>query len=205
MTTGCRSATRTSTRRSSCSRRPGIEPQCPVRHGADGAGRGAVGTGARAAGQAAGVNISLRQVTVTDFFGPNYLKWTFSQDTWEYFPYFPMVAFGELRTRRPTRPTSTTRPTRSCSTRVSPLPTPRSASRSRSICRRSSTTPGGTSSPSLAHDRRVRQERARSERGEDRRAVQPAQLQQGLAVLSAVRSQPAGGGRGTWRRPGARV
>jgi len=46
--------------------------------------------------KAAGVNISLRQLTVTDFFGPNYLKWTFSQDTWQYFPYFPMVAFGEL-------------------------------------------------------------------------------------------------------------
>jgi peptide/nickel transport system substrate-binding protein len=47
--------------------------------------------------KAAGVNISLRQVTVTDFFGPNYLKWGFSQDTWSYFPYFPMVAFGELK------------------------------------------------------------------------------------------------------------
>jgi peptide/nickel transport system substrate-binding protein len=47
--------------------------------------------------KAAGVNISLRQVTVTDFFGPNYLKWTFSQDTWQFFPYFPMVAFGLLK------------------------------------------------------------------------------------------------------------
>ncbi len=46
--------------------------------------------------KAAGVTINLREVTVTDFFGPNYLKWVFSQDTWEYFPYFPMVAFGEL-------------------------------------------------------------------------------------------------------------
>lgn len=46
--------------------------------------------------KAAGVTINLRQLTVTDFFGPNYLKWPFSQDTWQYFPYFPMVAFGEL-------------------------------------------------------------------------------------------------------------
>jgi len=46
--------------------------------------------------KAAGVNIKLRQVTVTDFFGPNYLKWVFSQDTWQYFPYFPMVAFSSL-------------------------------------------------------------------------------------------------------------
>jgi peptide/nickel transport system substrate-binding protein len=46
--------------------------------------------------KAAGVTINLRQVTVTDFFGPQYLKWVFSQDSWQYFPYFPMVAFGEL-------------------------------------------------------------------------------------------------------------
>jgi peptide/nickel transport system substrate-binding protein len=46
--------------------------------------------------KAAGVTINLRQLTVTDFFGPQYLKWVFSQDTWSAFPYFPMVAFGEL-------------------------------------------------------------------------------------------------------------
>jgi peptide/nickel transport system substrate-binding protein len=46
--------------------------------------------------KAAGVTINLRQLTVTDFFGPNYLKWVFSQDTWQAFPYFPMVAFGLL-------------------------------------------------------------------------------------------------------------
>jgi peptide/nickel transport system substrate-binding protein len=62
-------------------------------------GQGAVQTAQVLAQQAkaAGVNISLRQVTVTDFFGPNYLKWGFSQDTWQAFPYFPMVAFGELK------------------------------------------------------------------------------------------------------------
>jgi len=47
--------------------------------------------------KAAGVNIHLRQLTVTNFFGPNYLKWVFSQDTWQYFPYFPMVAFSSLK------------------------------------------------------------------------------------------------------------
>ena len=47
--------------------------------------------------KAAGVNITLRQLTVTNFFGPNYLKWNFSQDTWQYFPYFPMVAFSSLK------------------------------------------------------------------------------------------------------------
>ncbi|HEY7025450.1 MAG TPA: ABC transporter substrate-binding protein [Candidatus Limnocylindrales bacterium] len=46
--------------------------------------------------KAAGVTINLRQLTVTDFFGPNYLKWVYSQDTWQAFPYFPMVAFGLL-------------------------------------------------------------------------------------------------------------
>jgi peptide/nickel transport system substrate-binding protein len=47
--------------------------------------------------KAAGVNIRLRQLTVTNFFGPNYLKWVFSQDTWQYFPYFPMIAFSSLK------------------------------------------------------------------------------------------------------------
>ena len=46
--------------------------------------------------KAAGVKIKLRQLTVTDFFGPSYLKWPFSQDTWQAFPYFPMVAFSQL-------------------------------------------------------------------------------------------------------------
>jgi peptide/nickel transport system substrate-binding protein len=39
----------------------------------------------------AGINAKLRQVTVTDFYGPNYLKWTFAQDYWYYSPYFPQV------------------------------------------------------------------------------------------------------------------
>jgi peptide/nickel transport system substrate-binding protein len=61
-------------------------------------GQGAVQSAQVLAQQAksAGVTINLRQLTVTDFFGPQYLKWLFSQDTWSAFPYFPMVAFGEL-------------------------------------------------------------------------------------------------------------
>ncbi|HZQ65427.1 MAG TPA: ABC transporter substrate-binding protein [Gaiellaceae bacterium] len=61
-------------------------------------GQGAVQMAQVLAQQAkkAGVNIKLRQLTVTNFFGPNYLKWVFSQDTWQYFPYFPMVAFSSL-------------------------------------------------------------------------------------------------------------
>ncbi len=39
----------------------------------------------------AGINAKLDQVTVTDFYGPNYLKWTFAQDYWYYSPYFPQV------------------------------------------------------------------------------------------------------------------
>ncbi|MFZ0382439.1 MAG: ABC transporter substrate-binding protein [Solirubrobacteraceae bacterium] len=39
----------------------------------------------------AGIKANLRQVTVTDFYGPNYLKWTFAQDYWYYSPYFPQV------------------------------------------------------------------------------------------------------------------
>jgi peptide/nickel transport system substrate-binding protein len=40
---------------------------------------------------AAGINAKLRQVTVTDFYGPNYLKWAFAQDFWYYQPYFAQV------------------------------------------------------------------------------------------------------------------
>jgi peptide/nickel transport system substrate-binding protein len=39
----------------------------------------------------AGINAKLDQVTVTDFYGPNYLKWVFAQDYWYYAPYFPQV------------------------------------------------------------------------------------------------------------------
>jgi peptide/nickel transport system substrate-binding protein len=39
----------------------------------------------------AGINAKLNRVTVTDFYGPNYLKWVFAQDYWYYAPYFPQV------------------------------------------------------------------------------------------------------------------
>jgi peptide/nickel transport system substrate-binding protein len=40
---------------------------------------------------AAGVNVQLRQVTSTDFFGPNYTKWLFAQDEWPYASYLNQV------------------------------------------------------------------------------------------------------------------
>jgi peptide/nickel transport system substrate-binding protein len=46
----------------------------------------------------AGVNVSIRQLTVSDFYGPNYLKWVFAQDFWGYYPYLPQVAFDTLPT-----------------------------------------------------------------------------------------------------------
>jgi peptide/nickel transport system substrate-binding protein len=42
--------------------------------------------------QAAGVTISLKKVDPTTFFGPNYLRWTFSQDFYNYSPYLGQVA-----------------------------------------------------------------------------------------------------------------
>src|SRR6266568_2234273 len=42
--------------------------------------------------QAAGVTISLKTVDPTTFFGPNYLRWTFSQDFYNYSPYLAQVA-----------------------------------------------------------------------------------------------------------------
>lgn len=38
---------------------------------------------------AAGVHVNLQQVPVSTLYGPNYLKWTFAQDVWTYYPYMP--------------------------------------------------------------------------------------------------------------------
>jgi peptide/nickel transport system substrate-binding protein len=45
---------------------------------------------------AAGVKVNLRQITVTEFYGPNYLKWQFAQDYWYYQPYLPQVQQATL-------------------------------------------------------------------------------------------------------------
>ena len=47
---------------------------------------------------AAGVTVNIRQVSVTDFYGSNYLKWIFAQDYWYYDPYFPQVGLANLPT-----------------------------------------------------------------------------------------------------------
>jgi peptide/nickel transport system substrate-binding protein len=47
---------------------------------------------------AAGINIKVSQVTVTDFFGPSYLKWVFAQDYWYYNFYLPQVSLATLPT-----------------------------------------------------------------------------------------------------------
>ncbi len=46
--------------------------------------------------QAAGVTVNLDQVTPTDFFGPEYLNWTFAQDFWGYYGYLPQIGFATL-------------------------------------------------------------------------------------------------------------
>ena len=47
---------------------------------------------------AAGINAKLRQITVTEFYGSNYLKWAFAQDFWYYVPYFTQVSQATLPT-----------------------------------------------------------------------------------------------------------
>jgi peptide/nickel transport system substrate-binding protein len=47
---------------------------------------------------AAGVNVKLRKVTVTEFYGPNYLKWQLAQDYWYFQPYLPQVQQATLPT-----------------------------------------------------------------------------------------------------------
>lgn len=46
--------------------------------------------------KAAGVNVQLDKVTVTDFYGSNYLKWPFAQDYWYYTYYLPQVSDATL-------------------------------------------------------------------------------------------------------------
>lgn len=46
--------------------------------------------------RSAGVTVDIQQVTVTDFYGPNYLKWIFAQDFYYYNPYFPQVSISTL-------------------------------------------------------------------------------------------------------------
>jgi peptide/nickel transport system substrate-binding protein len=47
---------------------------------------------------AAGVKVNLQQITPTEFFGPNYLKWAFAPDFWYYTPYLAQVAQEMLPT-----------------------------------------------------------------------------------------------------------
>jgi peptide/nickel transport system substrate-binding protein len=46
--------------------------------------------------KAAGVTINLKTVPPGVFFGPNYLKWTFAQDYYNYSPYLAQVAYSML-------------------------------------------------------------------------------------------------------------
>jgi peptide/nickel transport system substrate-binding protein len=48
--------------------------------------------------RAAGIKVSLNQITSTDLYGPSYLKWPFAQDYWYYNPYMPQVAAATLPT-----------------------------------------------------------------------------------------------------------
>jgi peptide/nickel transport system substrate-binding protein len=48
--------------------------------------------------KAAGVKVNVRTVTPNDFYGPNYLKWTFAQDYWYYNYYIGQVATATLPT-----------------------------------------------------------------------------------------------------------
>jgi peptide/nickel transport system substrate-binding protein len=47
---------------------------------------------------AAGITISVSDVTVNDFYGTNYLKWQFAQDYWFYNFYLPQVSLATLPT-----------------------------------------------------------------------------------------------------------
>jgi peptide/nickel transport system substrate-binding protein len=44
----------------------------------------------------AGITVSLQQIEVDEFYGPNYLKWIFAQDFWYYSPYLVQVSEATL-------------------------------------------------------------------------------------------------------------
>lgn len=46
----------------------------------------------------ANIKVNLRKTTVTEFYGPNYLKWPFAQDFWYYAPYFAQISQATLPT-----------------------------------------------------------------------------------------------------------
>jgi peptide/nickel transport system substrate-binding protein len=46
----------------------------------------------------AGMSVNVDMVTVTDFYGANYLKWEFAQDYWFYNFYLPQVSLATLPT-----------------------------------------------------------------------------------------------------------
>jgi peptide/nickel transport system substrate-binding protein len=46
--------------------------------------------------KAAGVKIKVSNVPSSTFFGPNYLKWNFALDYYNYFPYLPQVSESML-------------------------------------------------------------------------------------------------------------
>lgn len=58
-------------------------------------GNGAVQTAQVFADQAkqAGVTVDIQKVTVTDYFGSNFLSWDLSIDPWSYVPYLPMAGY----------------------------------------------------------------------------------------------------------------
>jgi len=56
----------------------------------------AMATVLAAQAQAAGVTINLSNVPPGTFFGPDYLKWTFAQDYYNYYPYLSQVAESML-------------------------------------------------------------------------------------------------------------
>ena len=58
----------------------------------------AMATALQQQAKAAGVNISLKTVDPTVFFGANYKQWTFSQDFYNYSPYLGQVAQSMLPT-----------------------------------------------------------------------------------------------------------
>jgi peptide/nickel transport system substrate-binding protein len=57
----------------------------------------AMATVLAAQAKAAGVTINLNNVPPGTFFGPNYLKWTFAQDYYNYYPYLSQVAESMLQ------------------------------------------------------------------------------------------------------------
>ena len=141
----------------------------------------------------AGITVSVDEVTVTDFYGTNYLKWQFAQDYWFYNFYVPQVSLATL----PTAPYNETHwdnsQYNSLYAQAIATTTRRSGPSSRTRCSRSSTTRAVTSSRSSPRWSTVTAPTSAAWSRQDRLVAERLRLQECVAIVTTCDSRDATG------------